>query len=243
MKERVQVAIHQPNFFPWLGYFNKIARADVFIILDNVQFPKTGGTWINRVQISVNGAPAWVTVPINRAYHGTRLICDMKINNSIPWRMKFLKTIQSTYGRAPYFSALYPLIANLVDQQTDSIAEFNIAVIKKLLDKLGLETAKLLLGSKMTVEGSATQLLINMTRMAGGTTYLAGGGAGGYQDDAMFSHEGIQLVYQNYQHPRYPQFNVQDFSPGLSIIDALMNCGISGTSRLLGFGEKDELQA
>lgn len=236
------VAIHQPNFFPWLGYFNKISRADVFIILDNVQFPKTGGTWINRVQMMINGAPAWVTVPIRRAYHGTRLICDMEINNDIPWQGKFLKTIKSSYGRALHFNAVYPVLENLIGQHTDSLADFNIAVIKGLMEKLGFSVSKLLLGSSLAVDGSATQLLVNMTRMAGGATYLAGGGAGSYQDDGMFSRQGIELVYQNFRHPCYPQFNAQNFIPGLSVIDALMNCGFDETSRLIANADNPERQ-
>jgi hypothetical protein len=234
------VAIHQPNFFPWLGYFNKMARADVFIVLDNVQFPKTGGTWINRVQLAVHGGAAWITVPVKRAYHGTRLICEMEMNNGIPWRMKFLKTIQSNYGRAPFFSSVYPVIASLVDQASDSLSEFNISAIRVLVEKLGLETAKLVLGSSMAVNGSATQLLINMTRFAGGTAYLAGGGAGDYQDDGLFARQGVDLIYQNFKHPRYPQFNTSNFIPGLSILDALMNCGFAKTKLLITRAEDPE---
>ncbi|WKZ43897.1 MAG: WbqC family protein [Anaerolineales bacterium] len=228
------VAIHQPNFFPWLGYFNKIARADVFILLDNVQFPKTGGTWINRVQLAVHGEPTWVTVPIKRAYHGTRLICEIEINDGIPWRTKFLKTLQSNYGRAPFFSDVYPVIASLVEQASESLSEFNISAIKALMEKFGLETAKLVTGSSLAGEGNATQLLINMTKKAGGTAYLAGGGAAGYQEDGLFASEGVDLIYQNFRHPRYPQFNMSDFIPGLSILDALMNCGFSKTGLLIG---------
>lgn len=243
MSSKKIVAIHQPNFFPWLGYFNKLARADVFILMDNVQFPKTGGTWINRVQILVNGKPSWITLPIVRAYHGTRLIYEMKIDNSIPWRAKFLKTIQSNYGRAPYFSSTYQMIATWVDLQTDSLSEFNVTVIKDLVQKLGLDVSKLLFGSSLTAEGNATQLLINMTKAIGGSAYLFGGGARGYQDDELFFREGVDLVDQNFEHPPYPQFNMQNFVPGLSIIDALMNCGIQGTCTLLGIGEEVEHQA
>jgi hypothetical protein len=227
------VAIHQPNFLPWLGYFDKIARADIFILLDNVQFPKTGGTWINRVQMAVHDAPAWVTVPIKRAYHGTRLIREMEINNDIPWQVKLLKTIQINYGRAPYFSVVYPFVADLIEQQYGLLSEFNICSIKRVMEKLGFETSKLVLGSDLAVDGSATQLLINLTKSVGSNAYLAGGGAGGYQEDRLFADQGVKLVSQNFQHPSYPQFNTQKFVPGLSIVDVLMNCGFDVTRTLI----------
>ena len=92
------VAIHQPNFFPWLGYFDKLARADVFVELNSVQFPKTGGTWTNRVRLMIGGKPQWFTVPVIRSYHGLRTIGEMEINPSEPWRVKFLRTVVRGVG-------------------------------------------------------------------------------------------------------------------------------------------------
>ena len=83
--ERI-VAIHQPNFFPWLGYFDKIARANVFVILDSVQFPKKQGNWMNRVRVLVHGKPHWLTVPVDRTFHGVRSVREMQIASDSPWR-------------------------------------------------------------------------------------------------------------------------------------------------------------
>ncbi|HMT10176.1 MAG TPA: WbqC family protein, partial [Ignavibacteria bacterium] len=85
-------AIHQPSFFPWLGFFNKIVRSDVFVILDNVQFPKTGGYWANRVKLVVGGKGEWVTMPINRSYSGTKNINEIEIDKSRSWNQKMLKS-------------------------------------------------------------------------------------------------------------------------------------------------------
>ena len=85
------VAIHQPNFLPWLGYFDKLARADVFVLLDDAQFPKKGGTWVNRARLLVSGRPDWVTVPVDRSYHGTRTIIEMQIDDARPWRRKLIE--------------------------------------------------------------------------------------------------------------------------------------------------------
>lgn len=236
MLVRKVVAIHQPNFFPWLGYFDKIARADVFILMDNVQFPKKGGGWSNRVQLAINGQAAWVTMPVVRSFHGTRLIKDMQINNSTPWREKLLKTVQMSYARAPFFEQVFPLFENLVNNPTDGLMDYNEAAIRAIAAAVGLDTSRLVIGSTLGAAGAATDLLISMTRAVGGTAYLCGGGADGYQENDKFAQAGLELIYQNFQHPIYPQVNISEFISGLSIVDALMNCGIDGTRRLLQQG-------
>ena len=232
---RKLVAIHQPNFFPWLGFFDKVRRSDVFIALDNVQFPKTGGTWTNRVQVMVDGEPAWVSMPIVRAYHGVRAIREMQIAPDTMWRGKLLRKIEHNYRRAPEFDDVFPWLAPLIENPTSSVAEYNLASIQALCRRLGIRTP-IRLGSELAVEGRATDLLISMVKAVGGSEYLAGGGAAGYQEDEEFQQAGIQLTYQSFHHPTYPQTNTAGFEPGLSIIDALMNCGVAGTTRLLEQG-------
>jgi WbqC-like protein family len=226
------VAIHQPNFLPWLGFFDKVRRSDVFIVMDNAQFPKTGGTWTNRVQLIVNKEPAWVTVPIVRAYHGVRTVRDMRINDSRTWRAKLVRTIEMNYGRAPHFEEVAPLVREMIDQPTADLAQYNLTAIRTLCSRLDLETP-VALGSSLDTDGRSTDLVVSMVRAVGGTAYLAGGGASGYQEDQRFAEAGIELVYQGFQHPTYPQFNTGAFTPGLSIVDALMNCGFSGVRGLL----------
>jgi hypothetical protein len=227
------VAIHQPNFFPWLGYFNKLAQADVFIVLDNVQFPKTGGTWMNRVRLLVNGQPEWVSMPVVRAYHGVRLVREMKINNSIPWRKKLLRTIEQSYGCASHFEVVFPVLSKLIENPTDHLPEFNLTVFHSLAAAIGLDPAKLILGSTLDVKGEATDLLIAMVQAVGGTAYLCGGGAGEYQEDEKFAAAGIKLIYQSFEHPTYPQANTEQFRTGLSVIDAVMNCGFEKVRALI----------
>ncbi len=96
------VAIHQPNFFPWLGYFAKIANSDVFVLLDDVQFPKKGGSWSNRVKLIISGETRWVTAAIDRKYHGTRTNRGMSFLQDITWREKSLKSIESKYNHHPF---------------------------------------------------------------------------------------------------------------------------------------------
>jgi hypothetical protein len=243
MTRRKVVAIHQPNFFPWLGYFDKIARADLFVLLDNVQFPKKGGTWTNRVRLLVNGRPEWVTMPVVRAHHGVRAINEMQIDNSAPWRNKVLSVLRTNYGHAPHFDQVFPILEELVENPTDRVADYNQSVIKTLTTRLGLDSPKLVVASTLDVEGQATDLLIAIVRAVEGTAYLCGGGAAEYQEDAKFAAAGLDLIYQNFQHPIYRQDHRREFIPGLSIIDALMHCSFAGTAALIGAGPGESLES
>lgn len=234
MEDKI-VAIHQPDFLPWLGFFNKLYKADVFIIMDNVQFIKSGsGTLSNRVKILIGGQPKWITMPIVRNYHGTRKYGEMQIDNSTHWRIKLIKTVKMNYSKTPFFKNVMPFIESLISYQTDSLVEYNVNCILKLAENLKLETDKIVFGSRLNgVVGSATDLLISMTKVVGGTGYMCGGGARGYQEDEKFNFNGLKLFYQNFIHPIYEQSNTIDFVAGLSIIDSLFNVGIETTSTLL----------
>ncbi|MCP3902009.1 MAG: WbqC family protein [Planctomycetes bacterium] len=231
--EHKTVAIHQPNFLPWLGFFNKIAKADVFCFMDNVQLQKTGGSWTNRVRMAINDRATWVTVPIDRGYSGTRDVRDVRVAADPSWRTKILKTIRSAYGRARFFDDLFPLLEECLGLATDRLAELNEHAIRRLCEVLGLDDTVLARGSDLDAEGDATDLLIAMTRELGGNAYLCGGGASGYQDDDRFRDAGVGLVYQTFEHPVYPQPGVSEFIAGLSVVDAIMHCGFAETGRLV----------
>src|SRR5260221_8177357 len=114
MPESKIVAIHQPTFFSWLGFYDKILRSDIFVLLDSVQFPKTGGFWVNRTKVLISGSEHWLTIPVNRNYTGMRNINEMEINNSSPWQEKTIKTIDINYRKAPHFDEVFPIISNLL---------------------------------------------------------------------------------------------------------------------------------
>lgn len=232
MSTRV-VAIHQPNFFPWLGYFDKIVRADVFVVLDHVQFPKSEGNWSNRVRLAVNGQPAWVTMPVVRDYEGFRRIDEMRIDNRAPWRRKLVQLLRTNYGKAAAFKDVFPAVESWIENPTDLLAEYNLAAITAICERLGLRSSHLVRSSALEVTGTKTDLLVNIVKAAGGTTYLSGDGSAGYQEDEAFAAAGIELVYQRFVHPVYPQRGVPEFLPGLSILDAICHCGFEGASKTL----------
>jgi hypothetical protein len=227
------VAIHQPNFLPWLGFFDKLARADVFVLLDNVQFPRTSkGTWINRVKLLIGGRAAWATVPVVRAQGSTLPIADVRIDDAQQWRRKLLRTIEHNYRRAPAFDEVFPLVGELVTTPADRIADFNERNVRLVAEELGLDTGKLVRSSALPASGQSTDLLIELTLAAGGGAYLFGGDAYRYQEDAKFAERDVDLIEQRFEHPTYPQ-PVEPFVPGLSVVDALMNCGIAATRSLV----------
>ena len=227
------VAIHQPNFLPWLGFFDKIARADVFVLLDSVQFPKKGGTWTNRVRILVNGTPTWLTVPIDRAYHGTRTIREMRLRDDDGrWRETALKTLRNAYGRARFFETIQPELELLLLDATAELAVYNERAIRRLCELLGLDT-RLVRSSELAAEGGGTELLVALVRAVSGDAYLAGGGAEGYQEDELFAAAGIELRSQAFAPPAYPQGSHQHVA-GLSSVDALMRLGPHATRVMLG---------
>ena len=227
------VAIHQPNFFPWLGYFSKIARSDTFIFLDDVQFPKKGGSWSNRVQLLIGDRSLWATAAIDRKYQGLREIREMRFRENDIWRDKIIKSIEANYRRHPFYEETMSVVEPLLRNTDDSIAEYNIHAVMAISDKLGLTGCQGLRSSGFDVAETSTGRLCKLTQIVGGNVYLCGGGADGYQDDDVFSMHGVNLLYQDFQHPIYPQRGQKDFVAGLSIIDAAMNVGWEGICQLI----------
>jgi RimJ/RimL family protein N-acetyltransferase len=223
------VAIHQPNFLPWLGFFDKLRRCDVLVLLDTVPFPKGGR--INRSQVLVGGRPHWLTVPIRRAGIGEP-IREMLIEEERDWRAKLTKTLRQSYAQARAFDAVMPFVDELLGCRSEHLAEYNEHAIRRLAAELELISARIVRASELGVEGRATRLLIDIVQAVGGSAYLAGGGAGGYQEDELFDEAGLGLVYQQFEPPVYPQ-PVDEPELGLSVIDAMMQCGPEGVRELL----------
>ena len=207
-------------------------RADVFVLLDDVQFPKKGGTWMNRARMLVGGEARWLTVPVDRAYSGTRPVCEMRIDESKPWRDHMLATIRSSYMRAPFVDEILPTVEEALAAPTDRIAELNEGAIRLLASRLAVDASKLVRQSELGVSGHGTELLINLCRAVGGDVYLSGDGSDGYLERDAFGTAELGLAFQEFAPPSYPQA-VPGYVPGLSVVDALMSCGWAGTAELI----------
>lgn len=215
-------AIHQPNFFPWLGFFDKIRRADVFVFLDAVAYPRAGssgmGSWCNRVRVSVQGEEKWITCPVRRSSLGTP-IQDILIDESQLWRERLLRTLESNYRRAPRYAESMRVIEPLIRMPESNLAAFNILAITSIAKQLGLST-QFVRQSALKCSGKATALLVSLLESVGASVYLAGGGAVDYQNDMQFQAHNLDVLYQNFIPGPYG--DPSRFIPGLSVIDYLM---------------------
>jgi hypothetical protein len=228
------VAIHQPNFFPWLGYFDKLSKADQFIILDDAQFSKTGGTWSNRVRCLVGGEAKWLTAPVDRASRSGRPYQAVRFDSAVDWREKIIRTIEQSYRKADRFEESMPLLSGLLEYADHNLVAYNLNAILEIAAILDVDRSKITRSSALNIQSTGTDRLIQLTKAVGGTVYLCGGGAGGYQQDELFADAGIELSYQEFQQVPYRQVGSPNaFVPGLSIIDCLLNIGAEGTRQML----------
>ncbi|MCZ6913316.1 MAG: WbqC family protein [Rickettsia endosymbiont of Ixodes persulcatus] len=211
-------AIHQPNFFPWLGYFDKIRQSDIFVFLDNVQIQKTGSSWVNRTKLNYLGKEKWFTCPIKRP-SGYIRINEVEFSEK-NWKEHLLNVLCSYYKNYTNYKSCYSLLHKLLNEiNTENLAEFNIHIIKSLALQFNYKTI-FILQSDLGIKSNATDLLIDICKKVGAASYLCGGGASGYQEDILFKENKINLIYQNFSEKSLT--NKKDFIPGLSIIDYYM---------------------
>ena len=222
MIKNITVGIHQPNFFPWLGYFNKITKSDIFIFLDSVQYPKSS-SWGNRVKFLIAGEAKWVTIPLNRQFTGTKKINDMQFDQEFNWRSKIIKNISFNYKNHPYFKTYEGLIYDLTNFRSNNLSEFNINLIKRLIKILDINNTKFYKSSSFNLDSSSNQLLVELINKVGGNIYLSGGGDSSYLNQSYFLKNKIFVKKQNYYHPIYEQYKNKSFEKGLSIFDAIFN--------------------
>ena len=226
MVDRKIVAIHQPNFFPWLGFFDKIKRADIFVYLDDAQFPKGGGNWSNRVAILDNGKVKWLTASVNRDYSGNRSINEIHFNERIDWAKQVRDAISNAYRKAPFFKQVSEQLFDKLSDTDSRLSNFNIKINELICVWLNIDHQKIEIASRLNVGLKSNERLIELTKLFGANTYMCGGGAQGYQQDELFQQAGIEILYQKFEPTPYSQFNSKEFIPGLSVIDAAMNLGI-----------------
>lgn len=217
------IAIHQPNFLPWLGYFYKILNADIFVIIDNVQFVKNSICNRNKIK-DPNGNPFWITVPVRRSKGLMINFNELEINYAPNWQKKIIKQIESAYHKTLYFKSYFSEFENIIKEEYVNLAQLNIILIKQACSILQINTP-IYISSETGIDfGKKNEMLVNITNYFEGTVYFSGRGAKKYNDEELFKKNNIELRYTDFQHPVYSQIG-NKFIPNLSIIDLLFNCG------------------
>ncbi|MGA1823660.1 MAG: WbqC family protein [bacterium] len=216
-------AIHQPQYMPWLGYMNKIASVDVFVLLDTVQYKKN--EWQNRNQIKTATGSQWITTPVS--YHYPQKIMEVEINNTVRWGAKHSASLITNYNKAPYFKTYADFFHDIFSKKWDLLVDLNIQIIEFLTTIWGLNTDIIRASNINMDEQNPTTRLITICKALGADTYLSGKDGAQYMDLEQFADNGIQVVFQKFSAKTYPQlFN--EFIPNLSSIDLLFNCGVGG---------------
>jgi hypothetical protein len=223
------LAAHQPQFAPWLGYFDKLDRADVFVLLDNVQYKKN--EWQNRNRIKGADGPQWLTVPVSGRFG--QEIRELDIAARENWQLRHLKTLSTCYRRAPHFEDTLELYERIARRPWEKLAELNIQLLRDLVAQLNLETEIVLASELDPLPDHRDERLIELCRRFDARDYLAGAGGRAYMELERYEAAGLNVVFQDYQHPAYPQL-FGDFTPNLSILDLLFNCGPSSTEIIRG---------
>jgi hypothetical protein len=216
------VAGHQPNYLPWLGFFDKLRSSDTFIIEDNVQYERQGFTSRNRV-MTADGV-RWLSVPIEHA-NKPLLINEVKIANKAEpdWRGRHWLTIKHSYCKAPYWSTFSDFFKETYEQEWSLLIDLNLHLIKGVMGFLGIDRP-VVLSSSLGVGGKKTELIIAQCKKLGADTQLAGVGCKDYIDNQRFKQEGIKLVFQEFTHPIYTQ-TCKGFVANLSVVDYLFCTG------------------
>jgi hypothetical protein len=223
------VAVHQPQFLPWLGYFDKIDRADVFVLLDNVQFKKN--EWQNRNKIKTAQGWQWLTVPV--LYKYPQLINEVTINNRVNWQHKQKQALVSNYNKAPYCETVTNMLGDIFSSHWEYISQLNTAVVKTIARALGIDTQIYIASELGEFPQDPDERLVAIAKHFGAGTYLAGTGGKGYMNLDTYEKSGIEVIFQDFKHPVYKQL-FGDFEPFMSSIDLLFNHGDKSLTVLRG---------
>ena len=207
-----------------------MASADVFLLLDTVQFVKS--EYDNRCKIKTADGEQWLTVPVSTPKINT-LSRDVKISKNVDWKKLHKKTVTYNYSKTPHFEEFKSLLYDTYDENSESLIELNILLITKIKNMLGIETRMILASELPEINLKGTELLLFYCEELNADSYLSGSGGKQYLNEELFKDKKIALEYQNYLPVKYPQ-RFGDFIQNLSVIDLIFNCGNESLPRIMG---------
>ena len=226
----MKLAIHQPNYLPWPGYFHKMESVDLFLILDTAQYMKH--EYDNRCKIKTPEGEQWLTVPVSSPNLGTPINKVMLAMDDDIWRYNW-KPLKNNYSKSPFFEEYKDELHEIYGKKWDRLIDLNLKLIETVRNWLGIKT-RLKFASELpetTLKG--TELILSHCRELKADEYLSGMGGKNYLEQEQFDNDNIRLEFQNYTPVVYPQ-RFGDFVPNLSVIDLLFNCGKDSLSRIMG---------
>ncbi len=219
------VSAHQPQYIPWIGYFDKIDKSDWFVFLDTVLYKVR--EYQNRNRIRIKGKWIWLTVPVKAKGHFHERIDRVEIDNERDWAQDHCKSLQSWYAHAPYFKEYFPFFADTYSRRWERLIDLNVHIIRYLLGVLKINT-DIKFESEIGTTTMSTDRIIEICRKLQSDAYLSGSGGRQYLKEEKFAQAGIRLDYQEFKHPSYRQQFTEkggDFVPYMSVIDLLFNEG------------------
>jgi len=234
----VIVAAHQPSYLPWLGYLDKIAKADAFVVMDDLQYEKDN--FQNRNRIKLNNGVAWLTVPLEKGAQSER-ICDKRIQNGGSakehWQRRTWLTLETHYGRAPHFARYRDELFYVFHRPWQKLLDLDLHMLELAMRWFGIEVP-ILRSSSLLLVGDKTDRIIDLCRKVGARVYLSGrGGSTEYLDTDALDRAGITTLWQEFRHPVYPQrYAALGFIPNLAFLDLVLNCGPQSRDILLAGG-------
>ena len=234
------MTIHQPDFMPWLGFFHKIAMADLWIVLDHVKNnPRDAAFWCRRVRVLSSGTPIWVSVPLQKRPHCNAAgipINEMLVARSLDRNMRKCKdTILQSYARSPYFREITSHVEEYFVTTEESLVRCNMSFVTQVMRLLGINT-QIVYSSSLNPQGVSNGMLLDLLLKVGANSYLCGNGAEGYQVDNTFTSNGLQVRKNQFLHPTYNQGGNGGFTAGLSVIDAIAWSGSQDVRRWMTAG-------
>ena len=215
----MKLAIMQPYFFPYIGYWQLIHAVDRFVIYDDVNYIVRG--WVNRNRILINGKPSYITVPLHEASQNKR-ICDIYLQSSSIWRDKLVKSVETTYRQAPHFAEIFPVVEKIIRHETDNLSDYLVHQLQTLSTFMGIQT-EFVLTSRCYGNNdlSSQERILDICKREGATTYINPQGGQALYDRATFAQNDLDLKFLTPSIIEYKQFGSVHV-PWLSIIDVMM---------------------
>ena len=230
MSGKKVVVVHQPDFIPYLGFFHRLMHADVWIVQEHVQLNERG--WVHRDKIKTEKGCEWLTIPLQKTSYCAS-IDNRLISEAQNWRARHLNRLSSAYRKAPFFHEIWPAVEDVYANRSSNLSAFTLHSIEVLMNLLQIRVLECYGSRALNPQFQSNELVAELVSKVDGTHYLSGVGARDYHDNAPYQAAGIEVLWQDFTHPVYPQLH-GEFVPYLTTFDALFNCGVEGTRKLLG---------